>query len=342
MSTAPALSQNLRNLYLPGLAPDGSPRTLVALDGFWQGQNSDQRRGGPGDAYLPELHDWLSDRLGLSAVVILDQVRVRDDSGHKLRKPIVEKRILAHNVLTDLGAQAMLKGIYNANQTIGQYMVLDTNAATAQISTALTANTAYSSVSVASGGNPSAVTGNKAAQFKNNTTSANTTGTSAGSADPTTGGGVVLSYGTPNADYVSGESGSASTATSIAFAASYTVDHAHAINDWVVANPQTGDGPTSLPGTAIMYNSTAATNGATGTASPATVSGTGIGNRQALWNALIFSTSSTAGSYNNLWIVNQSTIAALTAAADYLNHLSFSPLTLNSSTQVSATYSVKI
>lgn len=323
------------NLYLPGTLPDGTPRTLVELPGFWSKQASDQRRGGSGDAYLPELMDAVSDAVGLHGIVRIDSIDVSNPA-----KPYIKRRILTHNVVTDNGAQALLKGLFVANQTIAQYLVLNTTAATSQITSAITAGaTTVTSVSVASGGNAAAVTGNKAASYISNTTSTPSNGSNGGAADPTTGGGIVLSYGTPNADYVSG-SATQSSATAIAIA-SATIFHAHAVNDWCVANPQTGDGPTSLPSSAIIYNSTASTNAATGTASPATVSGTGIGNRQAQF-AVTYGTSSTAGSYSELWLATQSTIAALTAAADYVAHLSFSPSVLNSSTQISVTYDVKL
>lgn len=405
------------NLYLPGTASDGTPRTLVAIPGYWASQSSDQSRGGPGDAYLPDLQKAGMDRMGLSAIVQIDQIDISNPA-----KPYIAKRIIAHNVVTDIGAQNLLKGLYNANQTLGQYLVLDTNAATAQVNAPYTANqvTTTTAVTVIAGGAPSAVTGNKAATFKNNATASTsgvpitliggaptaagtaicalttsgglaagtvtaagagygsaptafapnylggssaamgtvtltagalatvpvtTAGTSytcvSGAADPTTGGGVIVSYGTANADYVSGETGAASTATSIALLNGVTWAHSHAVNDWVVANPQTGDAPTTLPGTAIIYNSVASTTGATGTAALATVTGTGIGGRQAQWSSIVFSTTSTAGNYNNLWIGNVSTIAGWGATSG-LNHLSFAPLLLNSTNQISVTYSVRI
>lgn len=411
------------NLYLSGLAPDGMPRTLVQVPGFWDHMHSDQARGGRGDFYLPEVERHMRSRGAVSALVQLDQV---DVSG---ARPRVVRRIFTHNVLTDNGAQALLKGLFNSNQTIGQYMVLDTNAAVAQLNASITANATAttSALTVLSGGNPTAVSGNKASAFKNNATQyisgipalfsggnpttpgyavfplgasngiaagivtlpgsgygsaptaylqttaagsgvvlgtvtlsagalATVPVTTAGSAytltaqngaaqggasDPTTGGGIVVSYGTANADYTSGETASASTGTSIALLNAHTFAHAHAINDYVVANPQTGDGPTSLPGTAIMYNSGSSTNAATGTAIPATVSGTGIGKRQALFSAT-FSSTSTAATYNNLWIGNQSTIAALTAAADYLTHLSFSNMVISSSFAIAVSYTIFI
>lgn len=405
----------LDNLYLPGLAPDGGPRTLVNVPGFWGGQSADQARGGPGDFYLPEVQRANMDRAGVSALVQIDQIDVRSGK--------VVRRILTHNVLTDIGAQNLLKALYTANQSLGQYFILDTNAATAQVNATLTANATATTtaITVVSGGNPGAVTGNKASNFKNNATAnisgipitliggapttpgtaicmetasnglvnavvtaagagygsaptafapnylggsgavmgtvtlsggtlstvpVTTAGTAytalGGSADPITGGGIVVSYGTANADYCSGETASASTGTSIALLNGVTWAHGHAINDWVVANPQTGDGPTSLPGTAVIFNSVASTNGATGTSTLATVSGTGQGSRQAVWTAVNFNNSSTPGSYNTLWIANVSTIAAISAASNFYNHLSFSPLTLNNANAIAVTYTIKI
>ena len=59
------------NLYIAGLRYDGQPITLVGAGlGFWEQQRTEQDRGGPGDAYLPDLLPSMRDRAQLVARVI--------------------------------------------------------------------------------------------------------------------------------------------------------------------------------------------------------------------------------------------------------------------------------
>ena len=339
----------IKNMYIPGLNEDGQPRTLVANDfGYWAQQASDQRRGGPGDLYLPEVFRALAnafrraitptshpmghkDGLGLATAIILDQERFRPDGS-----TYVHQRTFAVNIVTDTGAQALLSNSYNAPVgTAAKYIVLHTDNATAVQTGGTISSGAQTSITVVSGGNKGAVTGNKAGSYISNTTN------SAPSADSVTGGGIDWSYGTSNSEIVSG-SGTQSSAGAVAIT-SYTVAKTHSNGDYVVSRPQTGDAPSSAPAGAIMYNSSASTSGATGTAAPATVSGTGIGNRQAAWTSIVVAnTSSTAGTYTGLCIVNITTIASW-AASEFYNSLSFPGQVVNNSQQLTLTsYLVKL
>lgn len=322
------------NLYLPGLRPDGTPRTLIELPGYWKNVGSQQARGGRGDAYLPELLSHLLDQAGVAALVQLDQIDTA--TGRVLA------RTLTHNVVTDAGAQTMLKGFGSGGAgSLGQYMVLDIGSAASQVNSAITANASLTAggITVVAGGNAGTVAGNKAAAFNGNTTNTPCTGTAgiAGAADTVTGGGVVLGYGLGTADYVSASA--TMTATNIGVAAGQ-VKNAHALNEWVIALPQVTDGLTNTFVSAVMYNSGSSTAGATGTALAAAPSGTGIGLRQAQFIAT-FTTTSTAGGYTGLWIVTAATLAATTAAGCY-THLSFNPQTINGTTSLQVTYTIKV
>lgn len=346
MSPSPHADQ-IANLYLPGLTPSGAPRTLVdASLGYWDQQASDQRRGGRGDAFLPELLDLMArrfrgavtkashprgwrDGLGLATMIVLDQTDARTGA--------ILQRTITANIVTDTGAQALLN-LYNTPGSAGKYLVLHTDNATAvQTGSAINnASGAQTSIAVASGGSKGAVTANKAGSFISSTTG------NAPTADTTTSGGIDWSYGTANSEIVSG-SGTQSSAVAVAIS-SYTVagGKTHSAGDFVVSRPQTGDAPTAAPAGAIIYNSGASTAGATGTAAVATISGTGIGNRQALWSSLVFTTTSTAGTYTGLAIVNFTTIAGW-AAAGFYNSLSFPGQVISSSQSLTLTsYSVKI
>lgn len=298
-----------QNLYLSGLTPDGRPKTLVQIPGYWARQLSDQARGGRGDAFLPDLLGLMRERVGHAEVVVLDTV---DNATGR-----VLERTITHNIVTDTGATNMLKPFANTAPALAPYLALDTASFVAVASSTIASGTATSSIPVNSVAY-SAVAGN-AATNPDNTTSA------APNSDPTTGGGLVWSYGTANAETVSGGSQAASPLTALAIA-SYTTAKAHNSGDNIVANPQTGDNPSAAPA-GVVYSAS----------SPAALSGTGIGNRQAQYT-YTFGTATPAGNYTGLWVVTSTTWAAGVG----LTHLSFPAKNINSSTSLQVVYSVRI
>lgn len=329
------------NLYIPGVKTDGTPRMLIALDSYWKQHSTNQSRGEPGDAYLPELQGAFVDRNGISALILIDQ----------LINGKVDSRLIMHNIVTDNGAKMLLNAYASAGvptTSVGQYFVLNTQGAASQLNQTLTGSTPNATgaaLTVLAGGNPTATTGNKASAYVANQTSATCTSGSAGTLDPSTGGAVQVGFGLATVDYMSGNAATTGqTATNIPLAATYTPHSNHSVGEWVVAAPQTGDAQTTtnMTSSAIIYNSAASTNGATGTSLAATVTGTGIGTRQAAFGVALFPTASTGGTYTELWVITTSTLAALSTATNTYNHLSFPPQILSSIASLQITYIIKV
>jgi hypothetical protein len=128
-------------------------------------------------------------------------------------RPIgVIERLIGKNVLTDSGALALLKDIGSAAPTLFfNHLQLSANAATAQLSSAMS-STGLTSIPVVSGG------------------TAFTNGMS-----------ITLGYGTANAETVTVNG--TSTSTSIPCTATTKT---HSSGDWVVQNPLTSDNPSSV------------------------------------------------------------------------------------------------
>ncbi len=358
---ATALLNRAKNLFVGGTNPDdGHPICLIDLPhlDFWGKQANDHLRGSPGDAYLPELLGALHDRAEIATLVQLDQW------DHTKGKPRLKRRILCSNVVTDLGAQNLLKLFTASAGGVAQYMALTlcpnassingscASTLSAQITSATdltTLNTNNGPAISAAGpstsaGNIAKFTGNSASTYISNTTGNACTSGAVGGPDATTDGGIAIGYGLAGVEYFSGHA-TQSNAGNIKAAAG--VLHAtHNSGEYCVSRAQTGDQVTmASDANSIIYNSSASTNAATGTAiSNAAPSGTGKGGRSVVYSAISFNTSSTAGQYSGLWIITDATIAASTGATTHLqySHLSFSPLQIGSSSSITATYTISL
>ncbi len=297
-----------------------------------------------------------------------DDSDARQRAYWRLAAPVgILERIVAKNVITDLGATNMLKQIGSAAPaTYYNHLVLATGAVTAQISGQVNTISAgiaaaVTSVPVASGGtnftNGMTITlGLGTANQEDVTVTTGATATSipltAGTAhshnagDPinqryasgatslavVAGGasftnGMSFSAGVGGANAESLTAGSGSTGTSVVTGAT---TKEHYANDWLIQNPLTSDNPSSV---ASGYDSGALTSGAY------TYSGTGAGNRQvqAVYNFPAASGAPSSG-YTDLWVASTGTIAAGTTAA----HITGVPYLVNSTTGVSVTYSDKM
>lgn len=313
------------NLYLPGLQPNGMPVTLVDLPGYWNKQRSEQARGGSGDAYIDEMARCVNDYSGrMHGLVVMDQFSTRTGK--------VLARTITHNVETDTLINNMLKliGSTGASSSLGQYLGIDTATAAWQQSGSTISSGAQTAITVAGNTYTAAiVTGNAAASFQaassNNGTGQNVTTPGVGAVpDPVYGTGIIWSFGTANAETVSGTTGS-TTATSIPIT-SYTVAHTHTAGDWVVASPSTKDGPASAPAGLLLSTSITATYTTTA----------GVGNRKAQL-VFTFAAGSTPGLYTGLWVATFATVGAYAASGCYA-HVSTQQQTLNSSTGIQSTY----
>jgi|GEM_PF-5534646 len=346
------------NLYLPGLAPDGGPRTLVHIPGYWHNQLSNQHAGGAGDAYEHELGRLLLQHGSgrMAGLARLDEVDARTGR--------VIKRVITHNVETDAFLNRVLAEFFgstgdasaaahlNAGGTwLGQYLSITPATATAATNGTVTVSSVFGAVTgypVVSGGAAALVTGIASSTFKaaatvdgtlQNTGNAATgvptlTGGKYPGSDNTFGTGIILGFGTANAEVANG-----STTTSLAAQiflsgsstsqTNYTTLNAHASGDFVVAGPSSKDGPTTAPTGAQISTALVATYTA----------GAGVGNRKAQLQ-FTFTTAGgfTAGSYTDLWVINVSSTGSWTAANNAYAHVVNAPLTLNSSTNLQATY----
>ena len=315
------------NLYIPGLGRDGSPITHVAVPGFWQHHQSDQRRGGPGELYLAELFPIARQHSRKGPVGIVT-VTLRDGRGR------IKSRDIVQNVLTDLGANAMLQAGLTA---AGRYLCMDTSVAAAQLGAAAsgtitTLTVVGTSGGTASGGNPTFQTANAASTFqsnssdtgiKQNNNAPGVIGTFPAGLDTTYGTGIQVSFGTAQAEGVAGSTTS-NTTTNINVT-SYTVTKTHSINDWVLAMGSTADNPTTAP-TGPVYS----------TVLTPTPSGTGIGNRAQLFTYTF--SSITVGTYTGGWLLTATSWASGIALARF----SMTPKYVGSSDSVTINYSVKL
>lgn len=219
--------------------------------------------------------------------------------------------IWARNCITDTGATAMLKNTWNnagsAVAIFDHLVIAYGNQGYALLTTAIT-NGATGVVSLACAG------GIQVAAVRAETYSA------------TAGGGVIVSYGTANAEGYSPTGTNAQGATAIAVT-SQTAAAAHAINDYITENPKVADNPSSVSNST---DSGALSSGAF------SFSGAGAGNRQVAI-AFTFPTSSPAGAYTDAYTSNAGTIAAGTTAS----HLIVPPQTINSTTSLSFTATEK-
>lgn len=316
------------NLYLPGLLPDGTPRTLVDIPGYWSRHSSDQHRGGPGEIYLDEVASAAKESLNRPWLGLVQLDRISKETGK------VIQRTLTHNVECDLLINNMLKllGSTGASSLLGQYLLIDTiTAASQQTGGAINgASGAQTTIAVASGGAASLVAGNVSTSFlataSNVGTGQNVT-TPGANPDVVWGTGIIWSYGTANAEYVSGTT-SASTGTAINIT-SFTVlgGKTHSATEWVVAGPSTKDNPTALPAGGVFSTAIVATYN----------SGAGIKNRTAQLQ-FTYNTSTTPGSYTGIWVANASTWATGVAYA----HVVSSPQVVNTSTSLQVTYTAQL
>lgn len=336
------------NLYLPGLTPEGRPRFLLNVPGAWDNMRADQGRGGPGDAYLDELCRTLLHNSpgGMAGLAILDTI----DNATGL----VLARDISHNVETDnfFNNQALkIFGSAAYTPTQGQYLAISTATASVAQNGATVATTTYNATTgypVVAGGAASLITGIASSTFKaaatvdgllQNTGNAaagvpSITGGKYPGSDNTFGTGIIIGYGTPNAEVANGST-TTSTATAIFLSGSstsqtnYALVNAHANGDFVVAGPSCKDGPTAAPTGAQI--STAIAGSAT--------AGSGVGNRK-MQLQFTFTTSGgfTAASYTDLWVITVSTTGAWTAATVPFAHTVNAPQVLNSSQSIQATY----
>ena len=326
-----------QNLYLPGVLPDGTPRTLVDIPGYWGRTRSDQHRGGPGEAYEVDLSRTLREAHGgMSALVMLDRI------DHATGK--VLSRTLTHNVETDTVINNMLKlfGSSGAITTLGQYVALDTTTAWAVMSGGTINNASGAQTTIVVAGNTftgnTLVSGNVAANWaaaaSNNGTGQNVTTPGIAGPDAVYGTGINWSYGTSNAEWVSGVNAGSYTSTSLQIASfTVTAGKSHVAGDYVVAYPSTKDGPAAAPG-GMFVNATPATPTYTTTA--------GIGNRKV---QLVSTCSSVGGfpsaSYSGIWIVSFSTVGTYVSTGTYA-HISSTPQVLNATTSVQVTYTATL
>jgi len=136
---------------------------------------------------------------------------------------------------------------------------------------------------------------------------------------------ITLGFGTANAETLT--VGSGSTSTSIVCGATTKT---HNANDWVVQNPLTSDNPSSVSN---GYDSGALASGAF------TYSGTGAGNRQV---QVIYDFPANSSAPGAGYVDMYTSSAAIIAAGTTGSHLTHSPLLVNGSTGVNATYTISL
>lgn len=231
-----------------------------------------------------------------------------------LRPEAMAERVLAEiwarNVVTDNGATALLKNLWNS---AGSTVAIMNHLVIAQLNQAYAIQTG-AAINNASGAQTSITVGG-GVQATNFPVS----------------GPITWSYGTTNAEtWTTGSSAPGNLgATSITVVSQTTVSgHTHSAGDYVVNNPSTSDNPASV------------SNSADSGALPGgdfTFSGTGAGNRQ-VQIQFTFSTSTAAGSYTEAYLSNAGTIASNSTSV----HLIFPPQVINSNTSAQFTITEKL
>lgn len=321
------------NLYLRGLTRDGRPRMHVNFPDYWQNHRSEQAKGGPGEFYLEEAVKAARKATGAGAIGVVRVDTINSITGK------LEERFIGHNIITDVGAQALLQVLSNTLPTKAPYLVLAQDVAAAQLSvaTTLVATTSLSVTSTSGplgvGGNPAFQTANAATTFQSNASNNgskqnnNNVGvvTATVGTDTTYGTGIIISFGTANAEGVQGTT--AAQAAGTINITSYTITKTHSINDWVFASPSATDNPTTNPSGAQF--STAIT------ASP---TGSGIGSRQIQLIYTFAAGTTPAGAYSSVYIANA---VAFAAGVGYA-HAPITPANISSTNGAQITYTVKM
>src|ERR1035437_4767932 len=319
------------NLYLPGLAPDGHPRTHICLPGVWGNLQTEQLRGGHGEVVMPVLllvvrQGYLK---GRATVVVFDVINAET--------ALVESRCITSNIITDLGAVASL-GVFSHNSPVGaNYLALDQSVAAVTLNGTITpgAQTALTvsatGASGYSGGAPSYQAANAASTFqanasntgiKQNNNNAGVVSATVG-LDTLYGTGITVSLGTSNAEGVAG-SVTANSATNVNIT-SYVTTKTHTSGDWVVANGSTSDNPGSAP--AGIQFSTAVT---------AVPSGFGIGGRSVVLTYTFVQGTITPGQYSGGWL----TTAAASASGIWYGRFVLSPQAVSNNAGCSISYTI--
>ncbi len=241
---------------------------------------------------LADMIDWT--RPDWRGAAIWEMIRRDEKTGRELA------RLWAKNVVTDTGALAMLKNVWNnAAGAVGIFnqIAIDTNAGSTTLTTALAANaTGVTSISVAALPGPIA------------------SGTT-----------ITLGYGGAAPQNVVTSALANAGATSITVT-SFTVNSTgFAVGANVVPVPTTSDNPSSLSGT-VAYSGALASGAFT-------YSGTGAGNRQ-VQIQYTFPGSTTVGNYTEAWTVNTNPVGATGETA---NHIIFQPQAVGGGTSYQIT-----
>lgn len=215
----------------------------------------------------------------------------------------VRKELWTKNIVTDIGATAMLKNTWNnAGSAISIYnqIAIAAQAGSTTLQTALTnGQTGVTSLTVAA----------LPASIPSGTT-------------------LTIGYGTGQTQNVTTSSTASAAATSISVS-SFTANAAYAIGSNIVPVPTTSDNPSSVTG--AQYSG-ALSGGAF------TFSGTGAGNRQVVISFTFNGGSFTAGNYTEAYTANAGSIVAGATAS----HLITTPMALNSTTNLTVTITEKV
>ena len=215
----------------------------------------------------------------------------------------VQKEIWTKNVVTDNGATAMLKNVWNnagSAVTIMNQIAVSAQAGSTTLTTALTASQ----------------------------TGITTLAVSALPAAIASGSTITLGFGTANTQNVVTSALASSGATSISVT-SFTSTYAQGVGSNVVPVPTTSDNPSSVTG--AQYSGALA-------AGAFAFSGTGAGNRQVVITYTFNGGSFTAGNYTEAYTTNTNPIAAGTTAS----HLITTPMALNTNTNLTVTITEKV
>lgn len=219
------------------------------------------------------------------------------------------------NTLLDTGASQYLARTFGSSTPSNMFgqIAITTNVGSTTLTTALTnGQTGITSLAVAA--LPAAIAAN--------------TGGAATTA--------IVGYGTAQTQTVTLSGGASSGATSISVN-SYTSNAAYGIGTAVVPQPAVGENPSSLGGT-ISYS------GAYSNAT-FTPSGSGAGNRQMVISYTFSTTGSpaaTAGSYTEAWIINTGASVAVSGTGQCAVHVTFMPMTINSTSNGQITITEKV